>query len=57
MKNMMSSKHGAGKGSRFRPVDQKKYDENWEKCFGKKKAKKRQTKKTQGDKNERSENY
>tara|TARA_R100000315_G_C5131946_1_gene75407 strand:- start:21 stop:212 length:192 start_codon:yes stop_codon:yes gene_type:complete len=33
----MSGKHGAGKGSRYRPVDQKKYDENWEKCFGKKK--------------------
>jgi len=32
----------AGKGSKFRPVeDQKKYDENWEKCFGKKKTKKK----------------
>jgi hypothetical protein len=30
----------AGKGSKFRPIeDQKKYDENWEKCFGKKKPK------------------
>lgn len=48
----MSSKHSAGKGSRYRNVDQKKYDENWEKCFGnKKKTKKKTIKKTQqGDK-------
>lgn len=26
----------AGKGSKYRPVDQKKYDENWEKIFGQK---------------------
>jgi len=30
----MSSKHSAGKGSRYRPVDQKKYNENWKKVFG-----------------------
>lgn len=30
----MSGKHGAGKGSRYRPVDHKKYAENWEKIFG-----------------------
>ena len=41
----MSSKHGAGKGDRYRPVDQKKYDENWEKAFCKKKPKKQNTKK------------
>ena len=29
----------AGKGSKTRPVDQKKYDEGWEKAFGKKKQK------------------
>jgi hypothetical protein len=29
----------AGKGSKYRPVDQKKYDENWEKAFGSKKKK------------------
>jgi len=29
----------AGKGDRYRKVNQKKYDENWEKCFGKKKPK------------------
>ncbi len=33
----MSSKHSAGKGSRYRPVDQSKWDENWEKAFKKKK--------------------
>tara|TARA_R100000008_G_C3445575_1_gene96683 strand:- start:103 stop:249 length:147 start_codon:yes stop_codon:yes gene_type:complete len=32
----MSDKHGAGKGSKYRPVDQKKWDEGWEKAFGKK---------------------
>tara|TARA_Y100000034_G_C6675577_1_gene296777 strand:+ start:188 stop:343 length:156 start_codon:yes stop_codon:yes gene_type:complete len=26
---------GAGKGDRYRNVNQKKYDENWEKIFGK----------------------
>ena len=31
----MGGKHGAGKGSNYRPVNQKKYDENWEKVFGK----------------------
>ncbi len=29
----------AGKGSKYRPVDPKKYAENWEKSFGKKKKK------------------
>jgi len=27
----------AGKGDRYRPVDQKKYDEGWKKAFGKNK--------------------
>ena len=35
----MAGKHGAGKGDRYRQVDQKKYAENWEKAFGKKKTK------------------
>ena len=35
----MSGKHGAGKGDRYRQVDQKKYAENYEKIFGKKKKK------------------
>ena len=43
----MSSKHNAGKGSRYRTVDQSKWDENWEKAF---KNKKKETK------NERSKN-
>lgn len=29
----------AGKGDSYRPVDQKKWDENWERIFGKKKGK------------------
>ena len=29
-----------GKGSRQRPVDQKKFDDNWDKIFKKKKEKK-----------------
>ena len=29
----------AGKGSKYRPVDPKKYTENWKKAFGKKKKK------------------
>ena len=32
---------GAGKGDRYRPVDQKKYDEGWEAAFGDKKKKKK----------------
>jgi len=31
----------AGKGSRYRPVDPKKWDENWEKTFGKNNTKKK----------------
>jgi len=34
----------AGKGSKYRPVDPKKYAENWERAFGKK-TKKKTTKK------------
>ena len=30
----------AGKGGKYRPVDQKKWDEGWESAFGKKKEKK-----------------
>ena len=33
----MSGKWEGGKGSKFRPVtDQKKFDDNWDKIFGKK---------------------
>ena len=45
----MSSKHSTGKGSRYRPVDQSKWDENWEKAFGNKNKKRKV-------KNERSKN-
>ena len=44
----MKGKHSAGKGSKYRPVDQEKYTENWKKAFGKKtktKTKKRKNKK------------
>ncbi len=41
----MSSKHGAGKGDRYRQVDQKKYAENYEKAFPKKKTKPKPKKK------------
>jgi hypothetical protein len=42
----MSEKHSAGKGSKYRPVNHKKYDENWEKAFGNKKTKKKPVTKT-----------
>ena len=35
----MSRKHGAGKGDTYRKIDMKKYSENYEKIFGKKKTK------------------
>jgi hypothetical protein len=35
-KNTQSAWHG-GKGSRYRPTDTKKFNENWEKIFGHKK--------------------
>tara|TARA_Y100000593_G_C4066050_1_gene216779 strand:- start:250 stop:396 length:147 start_codon:yes stop_codon:yes gene_type:complete len=35
----------AGKGDRYRPVDQKKYDEGWEAAFGKNSKKKTSKKK------------
>ena len=35
----------AGKGSKYRPVDPKKYAENWEQAFGKKTKKKKKKKK------------
>lgn len=36
----MSRKHSAGKGDTYRPVDYKKWSENWDKIFKKKKPKK-----------------
>lgn len=32
----MSRKHNAGKGDTYRPVDYKKWSENWDKIFTKK---------------------
>lgn len=29
------NKNGAGKGDSYRPVNQKRWDENWERIFGK----------------------
>ena len=37
----MSERQGAGKGDRYRNVDQKKWSVNWEKVFNKKKKKKK----------------
>jgi len=36
----------AGKGSKYRTVNQKKFDEGWEKAFNKKKAKKNKKRKS-----------
>jgi hypothetical protein len=33
----MTDRWHGGKGSRYRKIDQKKYNENWERIFGKKK--------------------
>ena len=49
LNNLMVQKHRvvmmvdgqAGKGDRYRKVDSKKYAENWERAFGKKKKKKK----------------
>jgi len=37
----MSDKQGAGKGDRYRNVDQKKWSANWEQVFNRKKKKKK----------------
>tara|TARA_R110000765_G_C18729876_1_gene585346 strand:- start:91 stop:234 length:144 start_codon:yes stop_codon:yes gene_type:complete len=41
----------AGKGSKYRPVDPKKYAENWEQAFGKKTKKKKGKKRNVKSKN------
>jgi|DEB0MinimDraft_12_1074336.scaffolds.fasta_scaffold09318_8 hypothetical protein len=41
----MGDKHAAGKGSKYRPIDRKKYSENYEAIFGKKKQPKNSNKK------------
>jgi len=45
----MNGKHGSGKGDTYRRVDPDKYRENYEKIFGKKKTKKTNPKKKQGN--------
>ena len=46
----MSTTHG-GKGSARRPTDKKKFDDNWDRIFGKKGDDKSTEVKTQGSKN------
>ena len=43
----------AGKGDRYRPVDQNKYDEGWEAAFGKTSKKKTSKKKITKKKKDR----
>ena len=40
---MENRRHSAGKGDAPRPVDYKKWSENWDRIFGKKKPKKHST--------------
>jgi hypothetical protein len=40
---MSNGKHSAGKGSKYRPVDQKKWEDNWNKVFGNKKTNNKKT--------------
>jgi len=47
----MAGKHGAGKGDTYRPVDRKKWAENWNAIFGDRpKRKKLTTKKVKKSK-------
>ena len=41
----MSGKHSAGKGDKYRPVDKKQYDKNYNNIFGKKISKTKGNKK------------
>lgn len=41
----MEGNNGAGKGDRYRPVDQEKWSANWDAIFGKKTQKKKPVKK------------
>ena len=40
---MENRRHSAGKGDSYRPVDAKKWSDNWDRIFGKKKPKKHST--------------
>lgn len=46
MSNISDKPSEAGKGDAYRKVDPKKWEEGWERIFGKKKGKKNQKKKT-----------
>lgn len=48
---MTDSWHG-GKGSRYRKIDQQKYNENWERIFGKNKKKDEESEEEQETENE-----
>lgn len=43
----------AGKGDRYRPVDKKKWDENYDRIFGRKNAKTNQNRKPRTGKTEK----
>lgn len=45
----MEGMHGAGKGDTYRPVDYKKWSDNWDKIFGKKPRKKDNNEQDNGD--------
>jgi hypothetical protein len=45
---MDNRKHSAGKGDKYRPVDYKKWSENWDRIFGKKKNGSKQPPKNRG---------
>jgi len=53
----MSGKHGAGKGSRYRPIDQDKYAKNYEAIFGERKKRnvKKRTRPSSGKPNQNGE--
>jgi hypothetical protein len=46
----MSGKHSAGKGDKYRPLDKKQYDKNYDEIFGKKNSKTKVTKNKNIDK-------
>lgn len=47
---VMEGNNGAGKGDRYRPVDQEKWSANWDAIFGKKTEKKKPVKKKKSKK-------
>jgi hypothetical protein len=47
----MSRKHDAGKGDTYRSVDYKKWSENWDKIFSKKRKKNAKSNNSRNNKN------